>query len=150
MPRVISLFTFFTATPPSYYCNISGAKRKVILLPHSCDIMTMIAASNVLVLPRARKGSLPYERMAATLKVPTIMRGFDDPNYIPDYNCYLYSDDINELAETIHSTFTNKEKRVQLGQKAWETLTVSKEENVKELENAYRQVIRRYYETTRK
>ena len=123
---------------------------KVVLLPHSTDIHQMIAASNVLVLPRPRKDSLPYERMAASYKVPTIMRDFDDEKYIVDQNCYLFSDDLQVLANTIHDTFINKEKRIQLGENAWETLTISKEEVGKELEKAYRTVIRRYYETTRK
>ncbi len=123
---------------------------KVVLLPHSTDVHKMISASNVLVLPRSRKGALPYERMAATHKIPTVMRDFESDDYVVDQNCYLFSDDIQELAKTIYDTFENKEKRLQIGNNAYETLTFTKEEVGKELEKAYRTVIRRYYETTRK
>ncbi len=123
---------------------------KVVLLPHSTDVNKMISASNVLVLPRSRKGALPYERMAATYKVPTIMRDFDDERYVENQNCYLFSDDIQTLAKTIYDTFENKEKRLKIGLNAYETLTITKEEVGRELEKAYRTVIRRYYETTRK
>ena len=122
---------------------------KVVLLPHSTDIQHMIAASNVLVLPKERKGSMPYERIAASYKVPTILRGAEDDSYVIDENCYLFSNDLDQLANTVYDTFVNKEKRLALGQKAWETLTISKEVVSEEIEQAYRTVIRRYYDKIR-
>ena len=122
---------------------------KVVLLPHSTDIQHMIAASNVLALPKERKGSMPYERIAASYKVPTILRGAEDDSYVIDENCYLFSNDLDQLANTVYDTFVNKEKRLALGQKAWETLTISKEVVSEEIEQAYRTVIRRYYDKTR-
>ena len=52
--------------------------------------------------------------------------------------------------QAIMDAMKNDELRKQVGDKAWETLTISKEQNVKNIENAYREVIRRYYESVKK
>ncbi len=134
------------------FINVNKNQRgvRVNLLPHSTDVSAMIASSNVLALPRSRKDAMPYERIAATYKIPTFMRGFEDENYIPNENCYLYLDDVEKMAAAIKAIYDKKEERLLIGKNAWETLTIAKEESVQELEKAYRIVIRRYYETTRK
>ena len=65
-------------------------------------------------------------------------------------NCFLLPRMIEESMQAIMDAMKNDELRKQVGDKAWETLTISKEQNVKNIENAYREVIRRYYESVKK
>lgn len=123
---------------------------RLILLTHSVFIEEAIQASDLLLLQRERDGAFPYERIAAGYRVPSMIHGMKKEEYKVGENCFLLPRMIEESMQAIMDAMKNDELRKQVGDKAWETLTISKEQNVKNIENAYREVIRRYYESVKK
>jgi len=123
---------------------------RLILLTHSVFIEEAIQASDLLILQRERDGAFPYERIAAGYRVPSMIHGMKKEEYVAGENCFLLPRNIEDAISALIAIMQNDDFRKRIGDTAWETLTVSKEQNVKNIENAYREVIHRYYESVKK
>lgn len=124
---------------------------QLIMLPHSGNYMQMIQGSDLLLLLRNRFESTPYERIAAGYRIPSILQGFVDINqYHIDENCFLLDKDYSSLTEHLRALANNRQLLKEVGDKAWETLTISNEIAGQEIEKAYRTVLWNYYEGSKK
>lgn len=149
-PLTIMVYGFKQKERQSVYKDYPLKKIRLILLTHSVYMEEVIQASDLLVLQREREGAFPYERIAASYQVPSMIQGMKKEEYVPGENCFLLPRVIENITHSLREVMKNDDLRKQVGIRAWETLTVSKEQNVKNIENAYREVIHRYYESVKK
>ncbi len=124
---------------------------RLIMLEHSCDYYPMIMASDLLLLLRPRQDAIPYERIAAGYRIPSILHGFEDNGeYLVDKNCFLLDENPNQLALHIKRIINHRDMLKSVGDNAWASLTISLEKAGAAIIQAYQKVIRIYYEGEKK
>lgn len=148
---VVMVYGFFAKERQKVLKEHRFQHLRLLLLNHSIFVEEMIQASDLLLVLRDRTGAFPYERVAAQYKIPTFVHGIEHLEiYKPNENCFILQDDKVVAAKELASILEKDEQRKAVGEKAHATLTISKEENVKNIERAYREVIHRYYESVKK